>query len=115
MTFGEKLRQQRKQCGWSQDELGSKIGIHGRHIGKYENDQVLPNAETLIKIARTFNVSVDYLLLDAKETKVESVKDQELLKYFEELSRMEEQDKAVIKSLIEAYVKKRKMEVVMAG
>jgi transcriptional regulator with XRE-family HTH domain len=114
MSFGEKLRQLRRQRGWSQDELGSKVEIHGRHIGKYENDQVMPNADTLVKIAKVFDVSVDYLLFDSKEPKRETLQDPELLKCFEELSRMEDQDKAVIKSLVEAYVKKRKVEAIMA-
>ncbi len=49
MPFGDKLRKLRKDRNWSQDTLGQKLGIHGRHIGKYENGQVMPGAEALIE------------------------------------------------------------------
>lgn len=114
MSFGDKLRELRKQRKWSQDELGKMVGIHGRHVGKYENGQVMPNAETLIKIAEVFEVSVDYLLFTSPKHSAVNLEDKELLKYFDELSKMEETDKNVVKSLIEAYVKKRKVEAIMA-
>jgi transcriptional regulator with XRE-family HTH domain len=50
-SFGEKLKQARKKFGWSQDDLGQKVGIHGRHVGKYENGRAMPNADTIIRIA----------------------------------------------------------------
>ena len=113
MSFGDKLRELRRRKKWSQDELGSKVGIHGRHIGKYENGQVMPNAETLIKIAKVFDVSVDYLLFDSPSQTPQEIYDNELLEYLAEVSKMDEQDKLVIKSLIEAYVKKKKIEAIM--
>ena len=63
-TFGEKLRKLRKSYDWSQDQLGQKVGMHGRHIGKYEIGKAMPNAEAAVKLARVFEVSVDYLLRD---------------------------------------------------
>ena len=113
MSFGNKLRELRRQKKWSQDELGSKVEIHGRHISKYENDQVMPNAETLIKIAKVFDVSVDYLLFDFPPKIPHEFCDKELLEYFTEVSKMGEEDKLVIKSLIEAYVKKKKVEAII--
>ena len=62
--FGEKVKKLRKDAGWSQDQLGEKIGIHGRHVGKYETGRALPGSETILKIAEVFNVSIDYLLRD---------------------------------------------------
>jgi len=60
-TFGKKLKQARKNNGWPQD-LGKKVWIHGRHVGKYENGRAMPNAETIIRITKVLNVSIDYLL-----------------------------------------------------
>lgn len=64
MSFGEKLRQLRKERNWSQGALGAELDSHGRYIGKYETGKVMPGAETLVKIARMIGVSVDDLLLD---------------------------------------------------
>ena len=114
MPFSTKLRELRKKQKWTQDELAAKVGIHGRHIGKYENGQVMPNADTLIRIARVFDVSIDYLLLDAEEPREVDIQDRELLKYFKELGAMKEEDRETIKSLIDAYLKKRKLEAIMS-
>lgn len=113
MAFGSKLRELRRKKKWTQDELGKKIGIHGRHVGKYETGEVLPNTTTLIKIARLFSVSTDYLLFDRQDPHLDDLGEKELLKYFVEVSKMEGKDKDVILSLTEAYIKKRKMEAVM--
>lgn len=113
MPFANTLRELRKEHKWTQDELASKVGVHGRHIGKYENGQVMPNADTLIRIAKVFDVSIDYLLLDSLPPKPEDIKDKDLMKYLKDVSSMEEKDKDVVKSLIEAYVKKRKVEAIM--
>lgn len=114
MSFGEKLRQLRKERNWSQDALGAELGIHGRHIGKYETGKVMPGADTLVKIARVFGVSVDYLLLDeAVPEPAVALTDQALLKEFAAVERMPEEDKAVVRSLIDAYIKKRQLVEMM--
>jgi transcriptional regulator with XRE-family HTH domain len=64
MHLGQKLKEIRKDKNISQDELAEKIGIDGRQISRYENDKMSPSIEVLIKIADTFNISVDYLLFD---------------------------------------------------
>lgn len=113
MPLGDKLRSLRKQNNWSQDALGEKLGIHGRHIGKYETGKVMPGADTLMKIAKLFNISVDFLLFDDIAENDTKIKDQALLKSFEAVDHMEEEDKKVIKSLIDAYVKKQQIENVI--
>jgi transcriptional regulator with XRE-family HTH domain len=114
MTFADKLKKLRKEKNISQDKLGEKIGIHGRHIGKYEKGALLPNAETLIKIAKYFKVTTDYLLFENTATNEEpDIKDKELLKKFEVLDKMEDQDKKIIISLIDAYIKKNLIEDVI--
>ena len=114
MSFGEKLRHLRKERNWSQDVLGTELGIHGRHIGKYETGKVMPSADTLVKIARAFAVSVDYLLLDeAAPEPAAALIDQALLKEFAAVDKMPEEDKAVVRSLIDAYIKKHQLVQMM--
>ncbi len=114
MPFANKLRDLRKQSKLTQDELANKVGLHGRHIGKYENGQVMPNTDTLIRIAKVLDVSLDYLVLDAESPKLDTILDKDILLYLQELSKMDPKDKDVIKSLLEAYVKKRKVEAILA-
>jgi len=117
MSFGEKIKQLRKEKGWSQDKLGELTKIHGRHIGKYESGQVMPTAEAIIKISKAFTVTTDYLLLDNNETNEKSlpnIKDRLLLKEFEEVEKMKDEDKAVVLSLIDAYIKKNQISSILS-
>ena len=63
-TFSEKIRDKRKEFGFSQEELGNKIGVSKRMIIKYENDGVKPRQAVMKKIAEVLNVSIEYLSLD---------------------------------------------------
>ncbi|NOY52840.1 MAG: transcriptional regulator [Deltaproteobacteria bacterium] len=82
--------------------------MHGRHIGKHENGHVMPGAEAIMKIARIFDASVDYLLFDDSEPAASAeIRDKSLLKNFEAVDKMDEEDKLVIKSLVDAYIIKR--------
>lgn len=75
MTFGEKIKAERKKLGLTQIELGKMIGVTNRVITSYENDKSFPRTrEAYKKIADAFGVNVNYLLsddeafiLDAKE------------------------------------------------
>ena len=115
-SFGEKLKMARKKLGWSQDGLGKKVEIHGRHVGKYENNKAMPNAETIIRIARALKVSIDYLLLndlDENTTPTVILRDSDLIRKFEAVEKMNEDDRHVVISLIDAYIKKQQMETVL--
>ncbi|MDL2232057.1 helix-turn-helix domain-containing protein [Ruminococcaceae bacterium OttesenSCG-928-L11] len=61
-TFGERLRNLRLSRNFSQGDLAKRIGRNISMIGLYENSSRMPSYETLIRIARTFGVSTDYLL-----------------------------------------------------
>lgn len=111
-SFGDKVKKLRKEKGWSQDELGEKIGIHGRHISKYESGSAMPNAETVIRMADTFDVSTDFLLRDndRNENPAAKIGDKVLLHAFEVADQMAEKEKAILKELIEAFVAKKQIQ-----
>ena len=62
LNIGERLTQLRKQLNLSQDDLAKKIGVSRTIIGNYERNTNTPSIEVLVKIAKTFNVTVDYLI-----------------------------------------------------
>jgi len=64
MTFGKKLQWQRKKKGMSQEALAAELEVSRQAISKWEQDGALPDAINVIRIARLFCVSTDYLLLD---------------------------------------------------
>ena len=62
MLLGERLKALRTSKKMSQKELAEKIGIAKSVISFYESNDRCPSYDVLIKIARTFNVTTDYLL-----------------------------------------------------
>ncbi len=64
MTLGEKIREARKQVGFSQEELSVKLGVSRQAVSKWESDKGIPDILNLKSIAQLLNVSVDYLLDD---------------------------------------------------
>lgn len=46
----------------TQSEMASSIGTNKANISRWEKGEVEPDLETLIKLAKYFNVTTDYLL-----------------------------------------------------
>lgn len=67
--FGEKLKQLRLSKKLTQPELSKRIHITKSMISALETDMRSPSLDVLIRIARFFNVSTDYLLgVDKNQT-----------------------------------------------
>ena len=62
MTLGEKIREARRKCGLSQEQLAEKLSVSRSAIAKWETDKGLPDLGNLKILARLLNVSVDHLL-----------------------------------------------------
>lgn len=60
--FAERLINLRKEAGLTRDELGKKCGVVGRTIINYEHGTRIPYADTAVKIATTFGLTVEDLL-----------------------------------------------------
>lgn len=60
--ISEKIRKLRKDFNISQVMLAKELGVTKQCVSNWENDNILPSIEMLIKIAKYFNVSTDYLL-----------------------------------------------------
>ena len=60
--FPERLKKLRLNSALTQSELGEKLGLSARVVGFYEKGERSPNLDTLVSIAKYFEVSTDYLL-----------------------------------------------------
>ncbi|PFI53283.1 transcriptional regulator [Bacillus cereus] len=61
-TFGNIIRDLRKQKGITQKELAQSLQLSESTIGMYERNERQPDYNTLIRIADYFKVSTDFLL-----------------------------------------------------
>lgn len=62
MTIGQRIAQNRKNLGLSQEALGERLGVSRQSIYKWESDAALPEVEKLIALSRLFGISVGALL-----------------------------------------------------
>ncbi|SFI96038.1 DNA-binding transcriptional regulator, XRE-family HTH domain [Treponema bryantii] len=46
----------------SQVEIAERLGVSKQSVSNWENDNILPSIDMLIKIAHLFSVSTDFLL-----------------------------------------------------
>ena len=69
MTFAEKLKSIRKQAGMSQEQLAEKLGVSRQAVTKWETDTGIPGLENIMAISSLFDISIDGLLSNEKETK----------------------------------------------
>lgn len=61
-TFGTRLRTLRKNLNLTQQELADYLGVSKSMLSYYESSSRYPSYDILIKIARIFRVTTDYLL-----------------------------------------------------
>lgn len=67
--FSERIKQLRLSLGINQVEFGRRLGVSKQCISNWENGNIQPSIDMLIKISRSFKVSSDFLLgLDDKRT-----------------------------------------------
>lgn len=80
-VFSERLSLLRKMHGVSQSYLSKQFGFQRSTFGNYELGTREPNIDTLIKIARYFNVTTDFLLGNDVKNPIYSFKDDESVDY----------------------------------
>ena len=112
MTMGQKILKLRKQKGWTQTQLAEKAGVHPSHVTRWERDKNQPSGSTLKDLAAAFGLSVEEMTqAPGKRLLQESLgEDEKLLAQFRMLQDLDEEDKATIMSVIDAFLVKRKMQ-----
>lgn len=114
-TLGSRIQQLRKDGGMTQSQLSSRIGISMTQLVRYENKSVQPTADTLKKLSDVFGTSIDFLVNgNTDEKAAASLKDNDLLVQFQEVEKLNEDDKIVIKKLIDAFLAKKQIQKIVA-
>ena len=59
---GERLSELRKDKGYTQQQLADFLSVSKYTISSYENGKTSPDDHNLVRIAKLFNISLDYLM-----------------------------------------------------
>ena len=60
--MGARIAALRRDAGWSQAELGKRLGVSASAVGMYEQGRREPSADTIVALSEIFEVTTDYLL-----------------------------------------------------
>ncbi len=60
--LSQSINHLRLSKGWNQVQLAQKLNVTKQTISNWENDNIQPSIEMLIRLSKVFNVSTDYLL-----------------------------------------------------
>lgn len=70
MILADKIINERKKNGWSQEELADKLSVSRQSVSKWEGAQSVPDLNRIVQMAELFYVSIDYLVKDDMEPEV---------------------------------------------
>jgi transcriptional regulator with XRE-family HTH domain len=105
-AFGNRLLTLRKQEGWSQPDLGKKIGTSGAIIGRYERGEITPSIGVAKKLAEAFGVTLDSLVGDNSVPNI--LQDQTMLMRWQEIDALEQPERDRILSVLDSLVRDAK-------
>lgn len=60
--LGQRICELRTALGWSQVELANRLSVAKQTVSNWENENIQPSIEMLVRLAKLFNVATDYLL-----------------------------------------------------
>jgi transcriptional regulator with XRE-family HTH domain len=100
MAFGERLVALRKQHGLTQQALADRAEIHVTLLRRYEAGKTQPGLDTLRRLALALSVSSDLLLFDESERGP----GEDLALQFEAAARLDPEERAVVRELIEGML-----------
>lgn len=102
LNFPQHLASLRKQRGLTQQALAEMVEMHISQIRRYESGQSQPTLDVIRKLAMALSVSADMLLFE----KDERGPDDELRLQFEAVSRFDQEEKNVVRSLLDGMILK---------
>ena len=62
MILADKIIEERKKNGWSQEELASKLCVSRQAVSKWESAGSIPDLKRILQMSELFGVTTDYLL-----------------------------------------------------
>lgn len=110
VELGKKIRELRKQKGYTQAELAELVDLSNNFIGYLERGKQLPSLKTLEKIAQALDITIGYLFYSIENTLHKPIKltkkDQIISKLSKHLKSLNIKDITLILRLIKRISKK---------
>ena len=111
MSISERIKELRTAKKLTQSELAQMVGLSYIQVGRYETGKSAPSADILNKLAEALGTTNDYLMNGSDNDIVAAqLTDKELLNQFKEVEKLNQEDKHLIKTFIDAFLTKRQIQ-----
>ena len=65
------LAQLRKAKGWTQEQLGQKLGVTNNTVSRWETGNYMPPADILLELSKLYDISINEILSGQRLTEAE--------------------------------------------
>jgi transcriptional regulator with XRE-family HTH domain len=110
MALADRVKALRAERGWSQTDLANRIGAAPAQVSRYESGRTAPSADTVTRLAETFGVSTDYLLIDDAPRRPFRSAEDALGDRLATIAELDPNDQALVLSFIDALVTKTRLK-----
>jgi transcriptional regulator with XRE-family HTH domain len=106
--IGARISRMRKMRRITQKEIASQLNVHQSVVTRWENGQIYPKREYLIKLAEIFSVGFDSLLTGVEHADDSASNDLDRL--WATVKSLDKKDLDTVRSLLEAMVVRSKVQ-----
>ena len=111
MAIGERIKELRVQKKLTQTDLAKLVKLSYIQIGRYETNKSNPSADVLHRLAAALDATTDFLMKGTEDEAVAAqLSDKELLKQFKQVEQLNQEDKHLVKTFIDAFLTKRQLQ-----
>lgn len=111
MSFGKNLARIRRDKGLTQDDLVKISGVGISQIRRYETGKSTPSLDAIIRLVKALGVSIDEMVFNKTTAIAENkIIDSELLQQFEMISSLDEEERKIVKRVLEGVIVRNQME-----
>lgn len=100
VELGSKIREARKECGYTQERLAEMADIGAMYLGEIERGEKMPSLKIFIQLIESLNVSADYILRNELSSGKEYVFDEITKK----LDKLTPKQRKVAGDILDAYI-----------
>lgn len=104
MPLPDQIKVLRKEHGWSQADLATRVGGDAGQISRYENGKITPSVDVVVRLAEIFDVNTDYLLVDGATRRAFRPTPDELTDRLGDLGALTEADRAALAHILDGLL-----------
>ncbi|MBJ8024913.1 helix-turn-helix transcriptional regulator [Bacillus cereus] len=105
--FGQRLKDLRREKKLTQQDIADVLGIEKSNISRFESGKQSLSSENIIKTAKYFNVSVDYILGISDYKTINKKKEEQIpkdvVKLMKKINTLSPEKRQLIESLIDNF------------